>query len=98
MATTNLDPNTSNNDVGLYITESGPLTLDVDLDQLATYVKCTTAGTIRWFNKFTGKTGDWYLEAGEGWPIAYTKILSAGTTAGGLFWATSGGNMGNQEL
>jgi len=90
-----LDPQTNNTAIGLYITASGPITLDVDIGQLATWIKCSTAGTISWYNKYTDETGTWVLEAGEGWPIGFTKINSVGTTAGGLYWATSSNKVGN---
>jgi len=97
MAAKTLDPNVINNSIGLYITKSGQVVLDTDIGELATWVKCTTAGTIRWYNKFTDETGNWILEAGEGWPIGFTQILSAGTTAGGLYWGSTGTDLGRPQ-
>lgn len=94
MAAKKLDPNVINNAIGLYLTKSGPVTLDADIGELATWVKCTTGGVVRWYNKFTKETGDWILEDGEGWAIGFTSILSAGTTASGLYWGSSGTDLG----
>ena len=103
MAANKLDKNTGNNNTGLYFTSSGRVTIDVPIGEIATWIKCTTAGDIVWINDETNEIGVWSLEAGETAPIAFTRILTNGTvrgtlettTATGLYWATSASDYGN---
>lgn len=84
-----LDTNIDNNNIGLYITSSGSVTLDTTFPEPAVFIKCTGAGTISYENELTGNTGSLALEAGEMVPVACTKILTVGTTATGLYWAST---------
>jgi len=98
MAANKLDPQTGNNDIGLYFTRSRRVVVDAPFGELATWIKAGTAGVVVYRNSLTGEEGLWNLEAGETAPIACTKILASATidglsettTAGNMFWATSG--------
>lgn len=95
--TKKLDPNTRNNDIGLYFTKTRRVVVDQDFGELATWIKAGTAGDVIWYNSFSDETSIINLEAGEPAPIAATKILSAATidgtpettTATTLFWMTT---------
>jgi hypothetical protein len=90
MSKNKLDPNIDNNNIGLYITRSGLITLDQTFPEPATFIKCTGAGIVAYQNELTGNSGILPFEAGEMIQIACTKITTAGTTATGLYWATTG--------
>lgn len=82
MADKNLDPYTRNKDIGIVITESHLIPQadwNIDFGFMGTIIKAATAGTIVWFNKYTNETGVWTFEAGEGWAIACTHILTGAT-------------------
>jgi len=105
MGAKKLDPDVINNAIGLYITRSRRVVLDTDFGELATWLKCTTAGTVVWYNENTDETGVWEFEAGEGWPIGCTQILTnaiidgspESTTATGILWGVSGTDLGRPE-
>lgn len=102
--TQRLDPETRNNDTGLYWTKTrrADPTYPTELPDLATGLKGVQAGDIVWYNKYTDETGVIFVEAGEWVPVACTKILSSATIDGvlesttvtNIFWTTSGSQIG----
>jgi hypothetical protein len=95
-----LDPNTPNVDVGIVITHSDVIkTIDIPIGRTATILKATVAGDIVYQNGNDGEPGWITLEAGEGWMIAFDRILTSATingtlrsttlTAAQIFWATT---------
>ena len=91
MANINLDPQTRNDDIGIFVTESHLIPQadwNIDFGFLATIIKAEAAGTIVWYNKHTDETGAWIFEAGEPFGIACTAILASATIDGEAY-ATS---------
>lgn len=92
------DPNTKNDDVGPFITDSGRVVIDspFGVGVMGLWIKATVGGYIVWINDLTGKIGEWPLEDGESMTIACTRILTSGevngvsrsTTAAGLFYGS----------
>lgn len=100
MAATKLDPNTPNNNIGLYMGRTRRiLALDQSIGEVACWLKATNAGLIVWRNDENGEEGVWPVEAGSTVPIFFTKILTSATidgsvetttlTAAELFWAST---------
>ena len=102
MTTNKLNPNTPNNEVGLCITRSRRVKLDIPFGELAVWLKAGTAGDVVWYNDETKETGIWNLEAGEMTPLACTVILTSATiegvlestTATNMLWATAAQQLG----
>ena len=102
MTADKLNSDTPNNEVGLCLTKTRRIVIGQYFGELATVIKCTTAGTIVWYNRQLKEIGVWYLEAGECVVVACTEILVSGTvdgitettTAGGLFWGTMASRIG----
>lgn len=96
---------TPNNEVGLFFTRSRRVVINQSFGELATVIKCSSAGYVVWQNSQLGEVGVWYLESGEIAPIACDKILTSATidgniettTATGLFWATSAAKIGKDS-
>lgn len=95
-----LDTNTPNVDVGIIITHSDVIkTIGIPIGREATILKATVAGDIVYQNGNEGEPGWITLEAGEGWMIAFDRILASATingtlrstalTAAQIFWATT---------
>jgi hypothetical protein len=108
MTTNKLDPNTPNNDVGLYWRKSrrvDPLAagLPFTIGEMASGIKCSVAGTVVIENTVNSEINIVALEAGEWVPIMFDKVLSGATidgvaettTATGLFWTTTPLGVGN---
>lgn len=102
MTATKLDPQTPNNDVGLYWKKSrrvDPLGagLPFTIGEVCTGMKTSTAGIVVVENSVTGLQNVLSFEAGEWQPIVYDRVLVSATidgvlettTATGLFWTTS---------
>jgi hypothetical protein len=103
-----LDPNTPNNDVGLYwktcrrVDPAGG-GLPWTIPEFATGIIATLAGTVVW-NNADGESQVTPFEAGQWCPIPATEILSGATidgqaettTATGLFWTATPGNIGKK--
>lgn len=96
----NLDTNTPNVDVGIIITHSDVIdTIGEPIGRQATILKATVAGDIVYQNGSDGEPGWITLEAGEGWMIAFDRVLTSATINGTLrstslaaaqiFWATT---------
>lgn len=110
MTAINLDPETRNNDIGLYWTRTRRVDpagggLPYAIGELATGLTVGTAGTVVWYNKYTDETGVMSFEAGEWKPIAFTEILATATidgqientTATNMFWTSSSANLGHKR-
>lgn len=83
MAATKLDPNTPNNEIGIFIERSGRLVaLDTSLGEVATVLKTTVAGNVVYKNGINGDVGEWPMEAGGMALIFYTEILTSGFVKG----------------
>lgn len=81
--TTDLDPNTPNIDVGVVITHSGPVpALDKAIGRQCSGMKAIVAGDAVYQNGANGEPGFINFEAGEGWLIAFDRILSSATVDG----------------
>ena len=104
--TAKLDPNTRNNDIGLYWKTSRRVDpsgggLPWKLPELATGIIASTAGTVVWKN-IEGSSEVTPFEAGQWQPISPVEVLigdtidgqAETTTATGLFWTASPANMG----
>lgn len=97
-----LDPNTRNNDIGLYFGKTRRVVVDTPFGEMASWIKAGTAGDIIWHNSRSGETGIWNVEAGESFPVACDEILSAATiegtpettTAANIFWASTPSSLG----
>jgi len=102
MAANKLDPNTRNNDTGLYFGRSRRVVLDASFGEMASWIKAGTGGDVVWYNSLSGETGIWNLEAGESFPVMCDKILTGATIDGtpettsalNLFWASTPSNIG----
>ena len=91
MASIGLDPKTENEDVGSVITRSHKIPAagyDTNFGFFASVIKVEVAGTVVWYNKFTGEEGAWVFEAGEAWPIACTEIRTSATIDGQAYSTT----------
>jgi len=81
--TTDLDPNTPNIDVGVVITHSAQVpALDKSIGRQCSGMKADVAGEVVYQNGPEGEPGFIKFEAGEGWLIAFDRILSSGTVDG----------------
>lgn len=92
------NPFTPNNEIGIYITKSRPVTIDTDFGELATWVKCGgSSGILVWYNKEADETNVAPITTGEAMQIAATSILSSATidtvlhttTATDLYWMST---------
>lgn len=100
--TNKLDPNTRNNDVGLYFGRTRRVTLDTKFGEVASWIKAGAAGDVVWKNSISGEIGIWNLEAGESAPIACDEILTGATIDGtpettgatNILWASTPSNLG----
>lgn len=105
MTSKKLDPNTRNNDIGLYFGKSRRVIVDEPFGELASWIKAGTAGTVIWSNSVSGEVSIWDLEAGESFPAPCDQILSAATIGGSpevtsatnLFWASTPANLGENK-
>lgn len=102
MSVGKLDPNTRNNDIGLYFGRSRRVVVDTPFGEMASWIKAGTAGDVIWYNSRTRETGIWNFEAGETAPIICDQILSSATIdgtpettgAGNLIWAATPSKVG----
>ncbi len=103
MAITNkLDPNTRNNDIGLYFGRSRRVVLDEQFGEMASWIKAGTAGDVVWKNSLNGEIGIISFEAGEALPIFCDEILTGATidgtpestSAGTLIWIATPARLG----
>lgn len=111
MAVRKLDPNTRNNDIGLYMGRTRRvLALDQSIGEVACWLKATNAGLVVWRNDESGEEGVWHMEAGATVPIFFTKILTSATIdgnvettsltagpAGELFWASTPSDLNSKN-
>lgn len=96
---------TPNNEIGLCMTKTRRVVINKNFGELAIVIKCTTAGTVVWFNSQLKEYGVWYLEAGEAFLAACDTIVTSATidgilettTAGGLFWGTCTSRIGTDS-
>lgn len=96
----NLDTNTPNVDVGIIITHSDVISgIGDPIGRQATILKAVVAGDIVYQNGSDGEPGWITLEAGEGWMVAFDRVLAnavingvsraTSLTAPQIFWATT---------
>jgi len=85
----NLNNEVFNNEIGLFLTESGPITPDTVLSRPACWVIAQVGGLVQFENTLTGKSGLVPVLGGIMTPISYNKIIASGTTATGLYWGIS---------
>lgn len=82
----NVNPASRTEQVGIWIQKGGTITLDVDLGFVFKFLRVRTAGDLN----VKGIDGNSYLvpdaQPGEFFPTWGTTVLSAGTTATGIFW------------
>jgi len=109
MTESKLDPSTPNDRIGLYYFKSrrvDPLGagLPFRIPEQATWIQCTTAGTLVWKNA-NEEAQISSFEAGEAKPLAAVEILAGATIDGvaetttpttGWFWITTPFNIGKK--
>jgi hypothetical protein len=112
----NLDAKTQNVEVGIIITHSdivpglyNPAIPDPNdvINRQASILKATVAGDVVYQNGNNGEPGWITLEAGEGWMIAFDRILTSATingtlrsttlTAAQIFWATTAADISPEK-
>lgn len=81
--TAKLDPQTRNDDRGLYMGKTRRVVLDTKFGETASWIKAGTAGDVVWRNE-SGDLNIWNLEAGEVLPCNAIEIVTDGTIAGTL--------------
>jgi len=100
MTINKLDPNTPNNDVGLYFGKTRRVVIDTPFSEPATMIKAEVAGVIVWRHAITKELNVWELEADETVPVFADMIAASGTVDGSLettsasnmFWGTAPNN------
>ena len=110
MSADKLDPNTRNNDIGLYWGKTrrvDPLAggLPYVIGEITSGIKAGTAGDVVWKNSVNGEEGIISLEAGEWVPILCDEILSGATidgraettTATNMIWTAAPSNVGKKK-
>ena len=103
MGAIKLDPNTRNNDTGIFWPKTRRVgTLPYEIGELATGLVAKEAGDVVSYNELIDETNIMSFEAGEWKPIVFTKILSGATIDGqpesttvtNMIWTTSGSTIG----
>ncbi len=91
MTANTLNPDTPNIEMGIVFSRSGkvPAAFDTHLGELATGMKAAVAGTVVYKNDFTDEVGAWNFEAGEYYPIAFSRILAGPVTIRGIAYSTT---------
>ncbi len=110
MSTKKLDPNTRNNDIGLYWdkcrrVDPAAAGLPFTIGEVATGLISSVANTVVTENTVSGEINVVPFEAGEWKPIVFDKVLVGATIDGvaetttvatGMFWTTSPANIGRE--
>jgi hypothetical protein len=105
MANAKLDPNSQNNEIGIFFRKSRKVTIGTQFGELASFIKAKQEGDVVWKNNITGEVNVWNFEAGETYPLVCDEILVSATIDSvlyttaptDLFWASTPANVGAQE-
>ena len=81
--TKHLDPETQNNNRGLYMGKTRRVTLDTPFGETASWIKNVGAGSgdVVWRNE-SGDLNVWNLESGEVIPCNAIEVVTSGTVDG----------------
>jgi hypothetical protein len=95
MASLQFDANTQNKDVGIVLTKTRIVTMataDIELPEVATFLKVSVAGILLWYFEDSKETNVILLEAGEFILTPATRIVYQ-ATIDGVPYTTSPGQI-----